>query len=421
MNSNRFRFTKARLNALLAPPGVRQRFFYDEASHGLCVSVTQSGTKAFYVLRKFKGRTERVHIGRYPATTIAQARKRAGQINSQFDAGHNANEIKRCERGELTLEDLYAEYMKRHAYVHNRRPDLPENNYRLYLSHWAKRRLSMITRFDVQHWHARTGSGRGERTANNALSLLRAMYNRAIDWDLFTGINPATGVRQFKNRSRDRFLLPDELKRFLDALRGESNHTIRDCILMLLLTGARKTNTLTMRWKDLNLDSGVWTIPDTKNGEKLVLPLSPQALTVLEQRAARMSVNSEKIVPISKKMNACPGAHDTIFFESEYVFPGTGQSGHLQDPKKCWKALLQRANIQNFRMHDLRRTHGSYMAAAGANAFVIGRALGHKDIATTAIYARIDLGPVRMAADQAARIMLQDMEVSVFTPHEIQK
>jgi len=71
MVSNRLRFTKARLHELQILPGSRQRFYYDEATRGLCISITSSGTKAFYVLRKFKGRTERVHIGRYPQTTIA--------------------------------------------------------------------------------------------------------------------------------------------------------------------------------------------------------------------------------------------------------------------------------------------------------------------------------------------------------------
>ncbi len=422
MDSNRFRFTKAKLNKLQLPAGRRQKFFYDEGTRGLCVSLTDTGSKSFYVLRKFKRRTERVHIGRYPETTIGQARTRAGRVNSQFDSGLNANEIKRLERGEPTLEDLYNEYMNRHAYVHNRRPDLAEDNYRLYLSHWAKRRLSTITKLDVQRWHTRTGQDRGRRTANNAMSLLRAMYNRAIDWDLFNGSNPAKGVRRFKNVSRERFLHPDELKRFLEALKQEENSTYRDLFLLLLFTGARKNNVLTMRWRDINLDGGVWVIPQTKNGDPQTLPLSPQVVDILRHRATDLALGSSNVVTL--RGDACPNdlpvtvlrfsgssAEPRRKFElqSEFVFPGTGCSGHLRDPKKCWAKILVRADIHDFRIHDLRRTHGSYMAATGANQFVISRALGHKDIATTAIYARLDLAPIRDATERATDVMLENV------------
>ena len=426
MESNRFRFTKVRLNELKLPLEVRQRFYYDDATRGLCVSVTNTGTKAFYVLRKFKGRTERVHIGRYPETTIAQARERAGQVNSQFDAGCNANEIKRRERGELTFEDLYKEYMERHAYVYNRRPDISEGSYRLYLSHWAKRRLSSITKLDVQRWHSRTGRDRGQRTANNALSLLRAMFNRGIDWDLFDGPNPTQGARKFKDVSRERFLLPDELKRFLEALKVESNPAFRDLFLLLLLTGARKSNVLAMRWQDINLDGSVWTIPQTKIGEPQVLPLSPQAVDVLRHRAIGLSVQQGNVVKLDRPRESgeriatnsailrysdpVTETRRTLLLPSAFVFPGVGRTGHLRDPKKAWSKLLERAEIGDLRIHDLRRTHGSYMAATGANQFVISRALGHKDIATTAIYARLDLDPIRAAITRATDIMFIDVE-----------
>lgn len=420
MESNRFRFTKAKLNLLQLPSGRRQQFYYDEGTRGLCVSLTDTGTKSFYVLRKFKRRTERVQIGRYPETTIGQARTRAGRVNSQFDSGLNANEIKRLERGEPTLEDLYNEYMNRHAYVHNRRPDIAEINYRLYLSHWAKRRLSTITKIDVQRWHTRTGRDRGHRTANNAMSLLRAMYNRAIDWELFNGLNPARGVRKFKNVSRDRFLQPDELKRFLEALKQEDNSTYRDLFLVLLLTGARKNNVLTMRWRDINLDGGVWIIPMTKNGEPQTLPLSPQVVELLRHRATDLAMDGNNVTTLRPDTNDLPAtvlrfsgspgaARGAIDLKSEFVFPGTGQSGHLRDPKKCWARVLARADIHDFRIHDLRRTHGSYMAATGANQFVISRALGHKDIATTAIYARLNLAPIRDATERATDVMLESV------------
>ena len=90
----------------------------------------------------------------------------------------------------------------------------------------------------------------------------------------------------------------------------------------------------------------------------------------------------------------------------EWVFPSYGKTGHLVEPKKAWNRLLDRAEISDLRIHDLRRTLGSWQAATGASLPVIGKSLGHKNQATTAIYARLDLDPVRQAVNTATAAML---------------
>lgn len=86
-------------------------------------------------------------------------------------------------------------------------------------------------------------------------------------------------------------------------------------------------------------------------------------------------------------------------------FPGTSKSGHIEEPKKAWASLLKHAEIENLRMHDLRRTFGSFMAAQGASLQMIGKALGHKSQEATLIYARLNLDPVRQAVNAAAAAM----------------
>ena len=418
---NRFNFTKKRIDSTSLAAGTRQGSYYDSKTRGLCLLVSGNNIKTFYLLRKFKGRAERVRIGRYPDTSVAAARKRAGEINSMFDAGLNVNDIKRRERGEFSLSAAFEEYLERHAKVYTRRWSQSETLYRCHLSAWGTRRLSTISRQDVGKWHAKIGRKNGHYTANNALTLLKAIYNRMIDWERFHGPNPTKGVRKFRTKSRDRYLLPDELKRFLEALKSEPEAVYRDLFVLLLLTGARKGNCLAMRWCDLNLDTGVWTIPLTKNGEAQRIPLSGRALEVLRRRAARMAVDNSGVVQLPARhgepqksadrsvivrFESHDGARRRAFsLESAYVFPSEGQSGHLADPRKPWKRLLTRAEVTDFRIHDLRRTHGSYLAATGANQFLISQALGHKDVATTAIYARLDLDPIRAATTRAADVM----------------
>ena len=135
-----------------------------------------------------------------------------------------------------------------------------------------------------------------------------------------------------------------------------------------------------MRWQDINFHRATWKIPETKNGMSHLIPLSHQALSILQER-------------YEAKHN-------------EWVFPSqTSKSGHLEEPKSAWKRILQRANLEDLRLHDLRRTLGSWQAATGANSYIIGKSLGHKTQQATAIYARLNIDPVRESVEKATQAM----------------
>jgi len=90
------------------------------------------------------------------------------------------------------------------------------------------------------------------------------------------------------------------------------------------------------------------------------------------------------------------------------VFPSpTARSGHLEEPKKAWQRIRERANTQDVRIHDLRRTLGSWLAASGYGLPMIGRVLNHSQPSATAVYARLDLEPVRRALEANAQAMLE--------------
>ena len=195
------------------------------------------------------------------------------------------------------------------------------------------------------------------------------MFNRAkSDWD-WRGDNPAAGVRPFKERKRERFL-QGETSSFFESLAKELNETIRDYVLVSLLTGARRANVQEMRWKEISWSRATWSVPahQAKGGEALDIALSPVVVRILENRR-EASIN-------------------------EWVFPGRGRTGHLVEPKSAWKRILKRAGLHDLRLHDLRRTLGSWQAATGASLPIIGKTLGHKNLAATQIYARLNLDPV---------------------------
>jgi integrase len=90
-----------------------------------------------------------------------------------------------------------------------------------------------------------------------------------------------------------------------------------------------------------------------------------------------------------------------------FVFPGRGKTGHLAEPKKGWQRILSRADLGDLRIHDLRRTLGSWQAKQGASLAIIGKSLNHKNQNTTAIYARLDLDPVRESVNGANTAMFE--------------
>lgn len=240
--------------------------------------------------------------------------------------------------------------------------------YRLYFSELKNKKISTITKADIAVIHNTVGNKNGKYIANRVLALLHALYNKAILSGL-QGINPCANIKKFKQKSRERFLQTKELPKFFATLDKEQNKVFRDYCYIALLTGARRSNVLAMNWNDVTFDNNSWIVQETKNDESQMIHLSEQAIKILQHR-----------------------------FESKtstWVFPSlTSSSGHVEEPKKAWQRIIKRAGITNLRIHDLRRTLGSWQAATGANSYIISKSLGHKTQQATAIYARLNIDPV---------------------------
>lgn len=399
--SNKLNFTKAAILALPVPVTGRV-YHYDTNTRGLAVCISSTGGRVFYSYRKVNNKPERVKLGAFPDLSIEQARDKAAVINSEVALGVNPNDKKRANKAELTLSELFNEYLTRYAIPHGVKTvqDM-RDNFARYLGevpdvapklhgkkrvkpegsvNWQNRKLSTISKLDVQKLHSDLGVYSGNATANRTLELLRAIYNRGITWGLFRGDNPCDGITKFRIQSRDRFIQGDEVARFFNAVAGEPSEAVRDYVLLSLLTGARKANVLSMRWQNINLDRATWFLPDTKNGTSQTIPLTAAAKEVLERRLKSKT--------------------------SDFVFAGDGATGHMTSPKRAWARILTNAELENLRLHDLRRTLGSWQAATGASLIVIGKTLNHKDVSTTSIYSRLSLDPVRESMETAQAAML---------------
>jgi len=211
-------------------------------------------------------------------------------------------------------------------------------------------------------------------------SLLSKMFNLALNWEWMEK-NPAKGINRFKEEKRDRFVKEHELPRLMESIQAESDPYIRGFFLILLLTGARRSEVLSIRWEDIDLCLAEWRIPDTKAGRVHIIPLIPEALDVI------------KALP--------------RIVGNPYVVVGRKERDRLKEPAKAWQRIRRRAGLDDVRIHDLRRTVGSYMAMGGANLPLIAKVLNHSNPSTTQIYARL--------ADDAPRAALEGVGKTIMS------
>jgi integrase len=324
-------------------------------------------------------------LGAFPDLSLVNARDAAAAAVGDWAKGAEPAVSRAKTGGRMTLGDLWTHYLDQHAKPHKRTWHVDEQRYNRHLKPWEHRRLVAISTAEAQALHNRVGKKSGHYEANRLRALLHAMYAIARRHLGYRGDNPVAGVQRFKEESRERFLHGDEMPKFfkaLDTLRGESP-VAADAIAVALWTGARRGNVLSMTWEELALDRATWTIPGEKfkNGRAMTVHLPAPALDILRRRSA--------------ESNGGP-----------WVFPGRRHGKPLADPTKPWKAILADAGLTDLRLHDLRRTMGSWQAATGASLPVIGKSLGHLNQGTTAIYARLDLAPIVVAVDKAAAAML---------------
>lgn len=442
---SRFSFSKAKIADLPSPAKGRVTY-QDEKMRGLQLRVSSTGVKSFSVFRRVKGgEAGRVTLGKFPAMTVEQARKEASKIIAEFENGANPAVAKRAVRGEPTLQEVFDDYL-----VHKRKrngsalSDRTVAEYReiagRHLSAFMAQRLSEISHEQVARLHHKIGKV-SPYASNRAKALISAIFNFAKAKRIFRGDNPAVGVLSFAEEARERFVQASEFPYLLQAI-SESDQ--REYFLLLLLTGARRSNVQAMRWQDLDLADAIWRIDRTKNGTPQYVPLLPEAVAILEARKAAAEALHE--VRADKSKVFCP-----------FVFPGAGKTGHLIEPKKAWDTVRRKATLArlldvlhskgaiddsarvairedalrslggaelkchalavshgldpklfdmtDLRIHDLRRTMGSWQAKTGASMAIIGKSLNHKSLQATLIYSRLDVDPVRQSMETAASAM----------------
>lgn len=385
MKDIRIFFRKNSLENL--PPNEKRYYAIDTKIPELFLAVYPSGIKTFFFVKHIRRRKRRIKIGRFEHVSIEQAREKAKQYNAAIALRGDPYADLKEEKNEPTFRQLFEYYYTEHALKYNKRPlegkALVDFHIMPVIANW---KASEITTDKVRELHTMIGNTRGRTVANRVISRISTIYKFNIDNKKIKCANPAHGIKHYQEYPRERFLNRMELKAFFDAVFLEEE-LIQDYFLLLLYTGARKTNVLSMEYAAIDISLMRWRLPgfDSKNDDTNVVMLSEAAIEIITRRK---EANMRLIEP------------------SPYVFPSTGKTGHLSDPSRAWQRIRDKMGVQDINMHDLRRTLGSYMAIQGKSLQIIGKALNHKDPESTAIYARLSQNPILEAVNEAVEFIV---------------
>jgi integrase len=359
-------------------PGIKDVLAWDTALPGFGLKSTPTGSKIYVLQYRSQGRVRRYTIGPHGQWTPDTARKQAAILFGQLAKGTDPADEKGKHEG-LTLAQCAERYLADYARLRKKPRSIKEderNLRRLVLPTLGTKRLDAITRQDLARLHH--GLRETPTAANRVRSLLHTMFTLDERWGLRPdGSNPCRYIQKYAERKRQRFLSEKEFFKLGKALHqvGKAN-TFSPFVIagirLLIFTGARLNEILTLRWNDVDMDRQQLNLPDSKTGAK-TLHLNAPALTIL---------------------------HDLPRIEgNEYVLPGLRHKTHLQNIHRPWFIIRDKAGLSGVRLHDLRHSYASVGADGGLGLPIIGGLLGHTQAGTTQRYAHLSNDPLKKAND----------------------
>ena len=360
--------------------GKAQHIVWDDEVKGFGVRLYPTGKKSFVLSYRDNNRKSIMVLGDAGLLKVDQARDKAKKFLVGLINGVNPLSQQRKVKQGTLIKDLCLAYIERHASNKKSGKDDVSRIDRFIMPAWGNQQIINIKRSDVVAIHTNLGN-QGKYQANRVYSLLSKMFNLARVWGFVPEehINPCFGIEKFKEEKRDRFVSQDEFPKLADAINQEHNQAVVSAIWLYLLTGVRKDELLTLKWVDVDFIRKEIKLTDTKNGKNHYVPLSNAAIDILNQ------------------ISHIEG--------NPFVIIGKNDGQHLVNIDKPWQRIRKMAGLEDVRLHDLRRTVGSWLAQSGNSLHLIGNVLNHSNQSTTAIYARFGQDSVRDALEQHGQLL----------------
>jgi integrase len=371
------KITKRVVDSAAAPDGNRLLLWDDELK-GFGLLVLPSGVKTYIANYRVAGRLQRQTIGRHGVLTPEQARDRARKILvSVADGKDPVAEERENLSAKMTVAELVDLYLTEGPVDRpNKKPSTwatdRSNLTRHVIPLLGKRPVRSLMQSEIAKFQADVAAGRnkadvktkergraiiagGPGAAARSLGTLSAVLSWAVGRELID-TNPAKGV---------------PLLKLQDA--AELSRNAATAIKLLAMTGCRKGEILGLKWAWVDFEHGLLRLPDSKTGQKAVA-LGASALALLADLPR----------------------------EGEYLLPAGRGNTHYTGLGKDWRRVRERADLADFRVHDLRHAFASFAVADGASLYIVGKALGHTQSRTTERYAHLAQDPVRAVAERVA-------------------
>jgi integrase len=364
----------------------------DSEAIGLGLRTTKAGAKAWvFSYRTRSGISRRLTIGNAADWPLKLARDETRRLRRLVDTGHDPMGERHEMRAAPTVTDLVDRW-RVEAAPKKRERSLADDESMIaqhILPALGRMKVIDVRRSDIDQLHRKISRTATVR-ANRVVALLSRMFGLAVIWEMRTD-NPVRGIERNPETARHRYLEGDELERLLAAVAAYPNRQTAHIVELLLLTGARRSEVLRMRWDQLDLTNGIWTKPAsaTKQARLHRIPLSPPARQVLVEIEQAASATAAKY-----RRDPSP-----------WVFSARGGHEPIGDIKHGWAAICRTAGISDLHLHDLRHAYATFLASAGLSLPIIGRLLGHSQAATTNRYSHLQLDPLRAATDRVGAIV----------------
>lgn len=393
----KIKITKRAVDA--AKPAAKDSFLWDTETKGFGLKLTPAGRKV-YVLqyRLHSGPARRFTIGLHGAPwTPERARARAAELLGDVAKGVDPALAKRASKSDISVWELCELYLAEG--VHTKKAATVSMDRSRIDSHvvplLGRKRLKALAKADIERFMADVAAGKtakdvkhegrgrsivtgGSGVANRTLGMLGAILEFAVDRGLIE-YNPARGVKRFKEAKRERYLSAEELARLGEELRRSEENNVNPyaiaAIRLLLFTGCRRSEILTLQWKEVDFEGGFLRLEDSKTGAK----------------------NIYLTAPAKEILSAIPRLKN-----NPYVIVGDVAGRHMPGLQKIWAGIRERAGLKGVRLHDLRHSFASIGARSGESLLVIGKLLGHSTTTATARYAHLSDDPVMGAAESIA-------------------
>jgi len=381
----------------LAAPHSGQQFYYDSKTAGLALRITAANSRAWIVAHwdPSKARTLRYTLADASAMTVKDARKAVEARKGNLAVGR-ADPFARHKpmRERITLRRVLEDYLSGRQLKERTVADYRYRVEQEAFEDWLQTPLELITRDDVERRHRKLAQTSGSR-ANGAMRVLRALFNFAIakyeqDGKAIFTDNPVrrlSASRSWVKERRKHSAVPLRLMPAWFAAARDVDAIASDYLQCIALNGLRRGEAARLRWQDVDLKAGVYTIVDTKNSEPLRLPITHQLRGIFERRR-RLTKSAS--VP------------------SMFVFPARGQDAPIAEPRKTLDAICRLIDYPAT-VHDMRRSFINAADASGLPFMVIKLLVNHTlptasgDV--TMGYTAPDSDRMREAAQRVADIL----------------